>query len=248
MTRAQERDDIRLHVETALGDGASIEATPQQAHYLRNVMRLGEGDTVALFNGADGEWLASVVPDGRRGARLQILRQTRPQEADSDLWLLFAPVKRNAIDFIVQKATELGIAKLQPVLTENTDVTRVNLDRMHVTAIEAAEQSRRLTVPEVGAPLPLASLLDRWSADRRLMFCDEIRTGAPMASTFGDEPGTGPWAILIGPEGGFTEGERRRIADLDGVVPVHLGPRILRAETAAVAAIACWQAMCGDWR
>lgn len=248
MTHAQERDDIRLYVDVALSDGASIEATPQQAHYLRNVMRLGEGDQVALFNGTDGEWLAAVLPEGRRGARLQLQRQTRPQVGVSDLWLLFAPVKRNGTDFIVQKATELGVSRLQPVLTENTDVTRVNLDRMETTAIEAAEQCRRLTVPEVGSPLPLPVLLDRWSADRRLMFCDEGRTGEPLATALQAEAAAGPWAILIGPEGGFTEGERRRLADQVGMIPVHLGPRILRAETAAAAAIACWQSLRGDWR
>ncbi len=217
-----------------------------QAHYLHHVMRLKAGDELALFNGRDGEWRGRVAGFGKGGCSIAVSAQLRAQETEPDLWLVFAPLKRARIDYLAQKATELGVTALRPVITRLTAVSRVNIDRLRANAVEAAEQCGRLAVPEVFAPVSLSALLADWSADRRLLFCDE-RGGTPVAYALQGAP-SGPWAVLAGPEGGFTAAERRQLRDLPFVTAVGLGPRMLRAETAALAALSLWQAHLGDWR
>lgn len=251
--------DPRLLVGQDLATGQPVALPKEDVHYLVNVMRRGEGDTVRLFNGRDGEWRARIVEAGRRTAVLEPVEQTRPQRGVPDLWLLFAPVKRQKTDLIVEKATELGAARICPVATERTQSERVRTDRFRIIAKEAAEQTERLDLPEIDELTRLDRMLDGWDPGRRLIYCDEAgdETDAPWGGARGRgrpmsealvmlEPG--PAAILIGPEGGFSAAERDRLRDHDFVTPVTLGPRILRAETAAVAALALWQATHGDWR
>jgi 16S rRNA (uracil1498-N3)-methyltransferase len=235
---------VRLFVAAGLAAGAEVPLNESQAHYLLHVMRAQEGDRVSLFNGSDGEWLAEIAKAGKRGVTLACLKQTEPQTEVPDIWLLFAPVKKTPADYLVQKATELGVARLQPVFTRRTIVTRVNEERLLANAIEAAEQSGRLSVPEIGAPMPLEKALTAWPKDRTLYFCDEGGDAQPLAEV----AKLGPAAILTGPEGGFDPAERAMLRALPFVVPVTLGPRILRADTAALAALAIWQAVAGDWR
>ena len=244
---AQGRAKIRLFVGAPLTTGAQIEASPEQAHYLLRVMRLTRGARVLLFNGRDGEWLAEIVETGRRALRFACLMQTRPQTTVPDLWLLFAPVKKARMDFMVEKATELGCRRLVPVVTARTVAARVKQARLEALAIEAAEQSGRLEVPEVAEPVGLTALLANWEPRRRLWFCDEKGAGPPMPAALDTEK-PGAAAILVGPEGGFTEEERSRIVAVGAARAVSLGPRILRAETAALAALALWQARHGDWQ
>jgi 16S rRNA (uracil1498-N3)-methyltransferase len=241
------RAKIRLFVEAALGPGADVTLGRDQAHYLFTVMRLGPRSPVLLFNGRDGEWLSEVAAADRRGGALICREQTRPQTETPDLWLLFAPVKRARTDFIVEKACELGCRKVIPVFTRFTASERTNVERLRAHAREAAEQSGRLSVPEVSMPVALEKLLAQWEGDRRLMFCDESGTGASALEVLGGSD-PGPWAVLIGPEGGFSPEERARLAALPHAHAVSLGPRILRADTAAVASLALWQAVLGDWR
>ena len=235
---------VRLFVEQPLGEGQSVALTREQAHYLFGVMRLGEGDAVALFNGKDGEWRAGVADAGKRGGTLVCAEQSAPQGAPPDLWLLFAPIKKARTDFIVEKAVEMGAARIFPVQTEFTNSERIRRDRLQAHAVEAAEQCGITYVPEVAELERLDLVLSGWPAGRRLMFCDEALAG--QGGGLPDTPG--PWAILIGPEGGFSEAERVRLASLDFAHAVALGPRILRADTAAVAALTLWQARLGDWR
>jgi 16S rRNA (uracil1498-N3)-methyltransferase len=195
-----------------------------------------------LFNGRDGEWLAEIAT-AKRGAMLTCLKQTQAQAGVPDLWLLFAPVKKTPADYLVQKATELGVSKLQPVFTRRSIVTRVNPDRLLANVVEAAEQSGRLSVPEIGTPTPLEKILAAWPKQRRLYFCDEGGNAKPLAEVAGNAPA----AILTGPEGGFDPAERDALRALSFVTPVTLGPRILRADTAALAALAIWQSVKGDW-
>jgi 16S rRNA (uracil1498-N3)-methyltransferase len=237
---------VRLFVEAALAAGTSIEPSPQQAHYLLHVMRAGTGDRLRLFNGTDGEWLCEIAGASRRACQIACIRKIAPQSDTPDVWLLCAPIKKTPADYVTQKATELGVRVLQPVLTRRTIVHRVNLERMRANAIEASEQSGRLTVPEVREPLGLANLLSAWPADRRLLFCDEMG-GPPIAQTLRDAR-KGAWAVLTGPEGGFDAEERALIRACPQALPVSLGSRILRADTAALAALSVWQALCGDWR
>jgi 16S rRNA (uracil1498-N3)-methyltransferase len=239
-----ERAKIRLFVEHPLGEGQTIPLAKDQAHYLFGVMRRDQGDRVALFNGRDGEWTAEIVEAGKRAGKLSCLGQAAPQLDPPDLWLLFAPIKKQRTDFIVEKAAEMGASRIVPVLTEFTNSERVRVDRLQAHAVEAAEQCGGTFVPEVAEPVKLDRLLDAWDGSRHLMFCDETRAGA--ASALSGERDQ-PWAILIGPEGGFSESERKRLAALDAAVPVSLGPRILRADTAAVAAMTLWQSALGDW-
>ena len=238
---------IRLYVpEAALAAGAEAALTPGQAHYLQNVMRRTPGDPVRLFNGRDGEWRAQITHLAKRGGAARAERQTRAQDAVPDLWLLFAPVKRAPLDFLVQKATELGIAGLGAVLTRRTHVSRVKEERLAANALEAAEQCGRLTVPEIFPTRPLEDVLAHWPPDRTLLFCDEA--GAPPAlEALGALP-RGPAAVLIGPEGGFDADERARLRAKPFVAPMSLGPRILRADTAGIAALTLFQAVLGDLR
>ncbi|MFI4999142.1 MAG: 16S rRNA (uracil(1498)-N(3))-methyltransferase [Reyranellales bacterium] len=241
----------RLFVEADLAAGAEAPLSEAQAHYLRHVMRRADGAELALFNGRDGEWRATLAMRGKKQAAAVVGERRRAQSAEPDVWLCFAPVKRARIDYIAEKATELGVAVLQPVLTQHTAVERVNIDRLRANAIEAAEQTERLSVPEVRAPIELARLLAEWPAGRRLLMCDETGGGLPIATTLAglDKTArTAPWAIVIGPEGGFAEAELAALRRIKDVVAVGLGPRILRADTAALAALACWQAMVGDWQ
>ena len=232
----------RLHVEQLLFDGLSLSLDGPQAHYLGSVMRLGVGDQVKLFDDRTGEWLAEVTEAGRKRVGLTIATRLREREQVPDLWLLFAPIKRGRIDWLVEKATELGVARLVPVITRRTIVDRINSERLRAHAVEAAEQCERTALPELAEPAKLAALLRDWPAERILYFADE-EGGEPLASL----AGRGPAAILIGPEGGFTEEERDAVRALPQARRVSLGPRILRADTAALAAISLWMASAGDW-
>jgi 16S rRNA (uracil1498-N3)-methyltransferase len=233
----------RLFVRQALGEGASVELDPSQANYLGNVLRLKEGAELLTFDGSTGEWLARIAEAGRKRMTLAIVRKTRDPEKMPDVWLAFAPVKRQATDWLVEKATELGAARLIPVITQRTIAERVKLERLEAIAMEAAEQCGRTVLPEIGEPLPLAQFLGSREQSRTLYFADE-GGGTPAANAFE----TGPAAILIGPEGGFTQSERETIRAAPNAVAISLGPRILRAETAALAALAAYMAVAGDWR
>ncbi|WGW04017.1 16S rRNA (uracil(1498)-N(3))-methyltransferase [Tropicibacter oceani] len=234
---------VRLYVEHPLGQGQPLPLSKEQAHYLFGVMRLGLGDNVALFNGADGEWQATVAEAGKRGGTLTCTAQTAPLAMPPDLWLCFAPIKKARTDFIVEKAAEMGARRILPVATEFTNSERIRQDRLQAHAIEAAEQCGGTFVPQVAELQRLDRLLADWPEDRSLMFCDESAAG--QALTLHGKPGS--WAILIGPEGGFSPAERARLAALPYACPVALGPRILRADTAAVAAMTLWQTTFGDW-
>ena len=235
---------IRLYVDHPLGQGQSVPLTREQAHYLFGVMRQGVGDAVALFNGRNGEWLAEVAEAGKRGGILAVQTQLKPLQMPPDLWLCFAPIKKARTDFIVEKAAEMGAARIIPVQTEFTNSERIRQDRLQAHAVEAAEQCGGTFVPEVAELQKLSRLLDHWPADRQLMFCDEAEVGAGKTLS---EAGPGPWAILIGPEGGFSGAERARLSALPFSHVVSLGPRVLRADTAAVAALTIWQQALGDW-
>lgn len=245
---------VRLFVESDLDAGAGVDLTQPQAHYLFAVMRLGVGAPVKLFNGRDGEWLAEAVEAGRRGGRLVCRDRLRPQTRPRDLHLLFAPVKKARTDFIVEKACELGCAALRPVFTRFTNAERLRPDRLRAHMVEAAEQCGFLSIPALAEAERLDRVLDAWDeadAGRRLVFCDERRDAPPLAEALAPHarPGgdAGPWAVLIGPEGGFSDEEAARLRRLPGVVPAALGPRILRADTAATTALAIWQSVLGDW-
>ncbi|WP_294393251.1 16S rRNA (uracil(1498)-N(3))-methyltransferase [uncultured Sphingomonas sp.] len=233
----------RLFVDRPLGPGMTLSLDGPPANYLANVMRLQPGDVVRLFDDRTGEWLAELRDLTKRAVHLTIREPLREREAVPDLWLLFAPIKKGPIDWLVEKATELGIGRLQPVITQRTVVDRLNLDRLRAHTIEAAEQCDRTALPDLAEPVKLAALLKGWTADRALLFADETG-GLPLAQA----ATPGPAAILIGPEGGFTPDERAMIRAVPGASGVSLGPRILRAETAAAAAIACWMSIAGDWR
>ncbi len=234
---------IRLFVEHSLGRGQSVPVSREQAHYLFGVMRLGVGAQILVFDGQNGEWLAEVIEAGKRGGVLQVGAQTRPLHMPPDLWLLFAPIKKARTDFIVEKAVELGAARILPVQTQYTNAGRVQRSRLQAHAVEAAEQCGATYVPEVAEMVRMDRLLAGWDTDRRIMFCDEAQVA--LKPTLPATPG--PWAILIGPEGGFSPAEREKLHGFDHAHAVSLGPRILRADTAAVAAITLWQQALGDW-
>ncbi|HUZ32855.1 MAG TPA: 16S rRNA (uracil(1498)-N(3))-methyltransferase [Xanthobacteraceae bacterium] len=235
----------RLFVEAPLAPGAHVALDPAQAHYVGNVLRLATGARVLVFNGRDGEWSA-VLTVLRRGATLAVDARTRAQTGTADLHYLFAPLKAARLDYMTQKAVEMGASRLQPVLTRHGQVTRVNVARMRANVIEAAEQCGILTLPDVGEPLALAQLIAGWDSRRRIIFCDEnAEVAGPLAALGGLV--RGPLAVLIGPEGGFADDERAFLLKLPNVVQLSLGPRILRADTAAVAALALVQAVIGDW-
>lgn len=237
---------VRLYVDHPMGQGQSVPLTREQAHYLFGVMRLSVGASVALFNGRDGEWNAKVVEAGKRGGTLHLTEQTAPLAMPPDLWLMFAPIKKARTDFIVEKAAEMGARRIMPVQTEFTNSERIRQDRLQAHAVEAAEQCGGTFVPEVTALTRLDRILADWPDDRRIMFCDETLAASGSALSVG--AGTdAQWAILIGPEGGFSEVERKRLHAHPMAHPVSLGPRILRADTAAVAAMTVWQQAFGDW-
>jgi 16S rRNA (uracil1498-N3)-methyltransferase len=253
----------RLYVTGALKAGAEIALEKPQAHYLRNVLRLQAGDGVLAFNGKDGEWLGTLT-DGKRAA-LTLQKQTRPQTPAPDLHYLFAPLKHERLDYMVQKAVEMGVSRLQPMLTRHTQVKRINVERMRANAVEAAEQCGVLSIPEVAEPLTFARAIAGRKSDRLLVFCDETADVKdpiaaladarqapaallPLTMASAGSGGPQPLALLIGPEGGFAEEERAALLKLTNVVRLSLGPRILRADTAAVAALALIQAVLGDAR
>ena len=235
---------IRLYVEHPLGEGQTVPLSRDQAHYLFGVMRRGAGDALLAFNGRDGEWLVTVQEASKKGGVLRVEKQTAPQRNPPNLWILFAPIKKARTDFIVEKAAEMGAARILPVQTDFTNSERIRQDRLQAHAIEAAEQCGGTYVPEVADLQKLDRLLQDWPEGRQLMFCDEALAGA--AQNLGAVGGP-TWAILIGPEGGFSEAERARLHALPFAHPVSLGPRILRADTAAVAAMTVWQMALGDW-
>jgi len=234
---------IRLYVDHPLGVGQSVPLSREQSHYLFSVMRRGVDEVLELFNGRDGEWLARVVKAGKKAGILLCESQSKPIMLPADLWLMFAPIKKARTDFIIEKATEMGAGKIMPVYTDFTNSERVRQDRLQSHAVEAAEQCGGTFVPPVMELQKLSTLLDAWD-DRKIMFCDEMRIG--QAISLSQQPG--PWAVLIGPEGGFSPRERIRLDAMSQAHVVSLGPRILRADTAVVAALALWQTTLGDWR
>jgi 16S rRNA (uracil1498-N3)-methyltransferase len=250
MSQTITRSKVRLYVEAPLEAGQVLGLDPAKAHYLGTVMRLAAGAEIGLFNGRDGEWRARIDGVGRGWCSLAVAERIRPQLASPDLWLAFAPIKRARIDFVAAKATELGVAALRPVITRHTAVERVNVERLRANAIEAAEQCERLDVPEVAAPVALDALIETWPAGRRLMLCDESGAAPPVAAALAPFAGKppAPWAVLAGPEGGFARSELDALKKREFVTAVSLGPRTLRADTAALAALSCWQALIGDWR
>jgi 16S rRNA (uracil1498-N3)-methyltransferase len=237
----------RLWIESGLAAGGVAPLTAGQAHHLRAVLRLPLGAAVAAFNAADGEWLCRIVESGGRIALRVVECLQPPVAAQAAPWLLFAPVKRGRLDWLVEKATELGAAALLPVWTRHTQNERLNLDRLRVHAIAAAEQSERLSIPELTGPRPLAAVLADWPAERRLFVCDETGAGAAAAGALAQQGGA-PCAFLTGPEGGFDASELDAFDKFSFVTRVGLGPRVLRADTAAVAVLAVYQAVAGDWR
>jgi 16S rRNA (uracil1498-N3)-methyltransferase len=239
--------EIRLHVPGPLMAGMAIAATPAQAHYLAAVMRRAPGDTVLLFDGSSGEWRARIATLSRRAAMLTVEEQTRPQRSEPELWLLAPVLKRDATEWMVEKATELGVARIVLTTSARSAVTRTNPDRLAAIATEAAEQCERLAVPEVVPPAPLAQVLAAWPDGRRLVLADESRAAPPAAAVIAGA-GPGAWALLVGPEGGFTGAELDGFRKLPFCLAASFGPRILRAETAAIIGLGLIQALAGDWR
>ena len=237
---------IRLYVDVPLGKGQSLSLSKEQAHYITGVMRQKAGAKVALFNGRDGEWQAELIEVGKRRAVLICLEQSKDQKTPPDVWLYFAPIKKARTDFIVEKAAELGAARIYPVQTDFTNAERIRQDRLQAHAIEAAEQCGETYVPPVEALQKLDTVLAGWPTDRKLLFCDETLVNDAtqgLAGVIGEK-----WAILIGPEGGFSDKEIAKLRAMDVAHPISLGPRVLRADTAAVAALTLWQNALGDWR
>lgn len=238
---------IRLFIPDDLAPGAELSLDEGQSRYLASVMRARAGDELRVFNGRHGEWRALVAQVGKRAVILQIIDPARPQSEGPDLDLVVALVKRGPLETIVEKAAELGVRRIRPVITERTNADHTRVDRLRAIATEAAEQTGRLDVPEVAEPVKLERLIEGWDAGRRLLFCDEAGDAKPAAEALAGEA-PGPWAVLVGPEGGFSPKERERLRGLAYAVPASLGPRILRADTAAISALTLWQAALGDWR
>lgn len=238
---------IRLFVPHDLAPGAELALDEGRSRYLAAVMRLSVGDEVLVFNGRDGEWRAALVQVGKRAATLAVAARTRPQAVGPDLDLVVALVKRARLETVVEKAAELGARRVRPAITERTNADHTRVDRLQAIAIEASEQTGRLEAPQVLQPMKLEKMLADWEAGRRLLFCDEAGDAAPALDALQDAAG-GPWAILIGPEGGFSPREREILRTPPYATPVSLGPRILRADTAAISALTLWQAALGDWR
>jgi 16S rRNA (uracil1498-N3)-methyltransferase len=242
----------RLYVEAPLRAGATVSLDRAQAHYLTHVLRLKAGQPVLLFNGRDGEWRGSLEEGGKRGATLAVTTQTRVQTGPGDLHYLFVPLKSARLDYMVQKAVEMGVSLLQPVSSQHGQVARINVERMRANAIEAAEQCGILSLPEIAPPVALTSLATHLAGQREagrwLIFCDEEAETANPVEALQSLPRGEPLAVLIGPEGGFAEEERALLLKLPNVLRLSLGPRILRADTAAVAALTAVQSVLGDWR
>lgn len=239
----------RLFTPAALGAGTAVALEQPQAHYLLHVLRLKAGDPVLLFNGREGEWRARLQSSGKRAVSAEVEERTRSQTEPADLQYWFAPLKHSRLDYVVQKAVEMGAARLQPVITRHTQVARVNLGRMRANAVEAAEQCGILTLPDIGAPLALEQAIAEREPARLLIFCDEdAEVKDPVAALQGARERRPPLALLIGPEGGFAGEERAMLLRAPNVLRLALGPRILRADTAAVAALALVQAVLGDWK
>jgi 16S rRNA (uracil1498-N3)-methyltransferase len=238
---------IRLFIPDDLAPGADIALGEGQSRYLAAVMRQSVGDALAVFNGRDGEWRATIAEAGKRTVRLRIEDQVRPQETGPDLDLIIALVKRTRLETIVEKAAELGARRVRLVVTERTNADHTRVDRLQAIATEAAEQTGRLDVPQIVEPLKLEKLIAGWAAERRLLFCDEAGDARPALEALHGQP-AGPWGVLIGPEGGFSPREREALRGLPYATPATLGPRILRADTAAISALTLWQAQLGDWR
>jgi len=236
----------RLHVEAPLAQGQAVTPERAQANYLLNVLRLGAGSKVLLFNGRDGEWLGRIEPESRKSCRIVPEGQTRAQPAPPDLWYCFAPLKQARLDYMVQKAVEMGAGRIQPIVTQHTQVSRPNLDRMRANAIEAAEQCVILAIAQCCEPISLVEMLKRWPADRQVVFCDESASNSDTLALLTPLKGR-PLSVLVGPEGGFSQSEREMLMAAQNVTAIPLGPRILRADTAAVAALALVQAVAGDW-
>ena len=242
------RTDPRLHVSAPLAEGAAIPLSPEQANYLVNVLRAPAGARVLVFNGRDGEFFASLGGVGRKGATLAVASRTRPQEAPPDVDFLFAPLKHARLDYMAQKAVEMGAGRLRPVITRRTQVARLNVERVEANAIEACEQCGAVWTPKVLPPQPLERALSSWPAERLLVFCDEDAPQADPLAALASAKAKSGVGLLIGPEGGFDDEERAAILALPRVARLSLGPRVLRADTAAVAALALVQASLGDWR
>ncbi len=238
----------RLYIPEGLAAGGAVELDPAQAHRLRHVLRLGRDAAVAAFNAAEGEFLCRIGDAGKIRLRLVVERQLHAPEPEPDLWLLFAPIRRTRLEWLVEKATELGAGALRPVWTARTQPERLNQDRLRALAIAASEQSERLSVPEIHPPERLDQVLAAWPPARNLVLCDESGAGPPIAEALAGFPPQGPAALFVGPEGGFTDTELDALGKLPIVTRVGLGPRVLRAETAALAALAVFQAIAGDWR
>lgn len=251
----------RLYIDLPITAGSALPLTTEQVHYLRNVLRRAEGDPLRVFNGRDGEFSARIGELKKRGGIAVADVQLRPQQSEPDLTLYFAPVKRGPLEMILQKGTEIGVAGFVPVITERTNAPKLNIERLQSIATEAAEQCERMNVPTIHQPIKLASLISDWDTERQLLFCDEA--GDDAEKEWGGEKGraqpilealtqldskTESWGVLTGPEGGFTPEERQSLREQSFVIPATLGPRILRADTAAIAALTLWQAALGDWR
>lgn len=246
MTAPYDFSSTRLFVDAPLAAGASVAFDEAQANYLRNVLRMGEGDGLLLFNGRDGEWAARLSEVAKKRASAEPVELVRPQTQAGRLRWLFAPLKHARLDYMVQKAVEMGVSRVSPVITRRTQVSRVNLERMRANAIEAAEQCGVLWVPEIDEPQSLDAVLAAWPEGEPLVFCDEDAAGEEPLGALAGLAGR-PLALLIGPEGGFDPSERKALTALAATVRIGLGPRILRADTAAVAALAVLQATAGDW-
>jgi len=235
----------RLYVDEDLHTGAKFELAQPQAHYLAKVMRMKAGANIRVFNGNDGEWLAKINEIGKRDAEISVVQQLRPAASAPDVWVLFAPVKKSRNDFIVEKATELGASRILPIMTKRTTMRHIKADRMRLQTIEAAEQTERMDIPKIEELSKLSDLLDEWDESRSLIFADEAGGGQRAIEAM--KSVKAPCAILIGPEGGFDAAEREQLLALDYVIPISLGPRILRSDTAVAATLALWQAVNGDW-
>jgi 16S rRNA (uracil1498-N3)-methyltransferase len=238
---------IRLFIPHPLAAGADVTLDEGQSRYLASVMRQGVGDEVLAFNGADGEWRAAISVVTKRAVTLTLQARTREQDVGPDLDLVIALVKRTRLETIVEKAAELGARRVRLVITERTNADHTNVGRLQAIATEASEQTGRLDVPEIFAPVKLDRLLTDWTPPRALLFCDEAGDARPVLEVLSGRESM-PWSVLIGPEGGFSPAERERLRALDFAAPASLGPRILRADTAAISALSLWQAGAGDWR